>query len=312
MSGTEQDGWGSSGRAGCDLLAAELAACEREEFTGRVRVAGTPGGTLHLRGGLVVAVESPGSPGPEALLLRSGRVSDEQWAELVREAGGSPWPAAGLIAREYAGAAQLRVVCLMAMRDAVFAIVAGQLDDCERDAEAEPAAPSPYGESPWRLLQDADRRLAAVETLACPVSPDRERTVAAPGAEWTEGLTALRRELLAHADGRRSARDLAFLTGRGVYAVTVEVARMLGEGLLERVEEPPPIPLSPAAARHGVGQRLRALPLLGPEPDAEERAADPEPPAAEEPAADADDLPRRSPGASGINESVNSQDSQAS
>src|SRR5262245_29083225 len=106
--------------SGHDLLARALAACGREGWTGALRVSGSPGGVLHLRHGLIVAAESPGSPGPEALLLRSGRVDGEQWAALVREGGGARWPAAGLVAGGYAGAAQLAVVCAMALQDAVF------------------------------------------------------------------------------------------------------------------------------------------------------------------------------------------------
>ncbi|SFF60408.1 hypothetical protein [Streptomyces mirabilis] len=37
-----------------------------------VLASGTPGGAIHLRGGLVVAVETPGAPTVEGLLLRSG------------------------------------------------------------------------------------------------------------------------------------------------------------------------------------------------------------------------------------------------
>ncbi|MBO4260794.1 MarR family transcriptional regulator, partial [Streptomyces griseorubiginosus] len=55
--------------SGYELLARSLAACGREGVTGELRVAGTPGGVFHLRGGLVVSVESPGAPGAEALLL---------------------------------------------------------------------------------------------------------------------------------------------------------------------------------------------------------------------------------------------------
>lgn len=77
----------SLGRIGYDLLLNALAECGREEFTGALRATGSPGGTFHLRRGLVVGAESPGAPGPEALLLRSRRISGEEWAELVREAG---------------------------------------------------------------------------------------------------------------------------------------------------------------------------------------------------------------------------------
>ncbi|MEV5613660.1 MarR family transcriptional regulator [Streptomyces sp. NPDC052225] len=281
------DGWGPLGQAGCDLLAQTLIACGHEEFTGRVRVAGSPGGTLYLRGGLVVAVESPGAPGPETLLLRSGRVSDGQWAGLVGEAGGSRWPAAELIAHGYAGAAQLRVVCLLAMRDAAFAIIAGRVADCERAGAADPAAPSPVGEVPGRLLQDAAGQVLALTELPYSVRPDRERPRPVAGAA---GLTPLRRELLAHADGRRTARDLAFRTGRGVYAVTVEMARMLAEGLLECAPAPAPVRL-PGVRPGVVRRRLRALPVPREEPD---------------------DLPRRSPGASGINDTLNTRPGRAS
>ncbi|WTV75935.1 MarR family transcriptional regulator [Streptomyces sp. NBC_00028] len=276
-------------RVGYDLLAHALHRCGREEFTGRLHVAGAPGGTLHLRAGLVVGAESPGAPGPEALLLRSGRVSGEQWAEVVRESGGARWPATGLIGRGYAGSAQLRVVCVMALHDAAFAIVAGRVHGCERVAEAEPFATVAVGETCVRLLQDATRRLAALSTLPHPLRPDRERPIPVPGAD-VGPLTPLQRVLLDEADGRSTARDLAFRTGRGVYTVTVEIARMLADGLLECPDAPVPIAVRPPPDGQGVRQRKPA-PVSS------------APPAAVPPAVP-DALPRRRPGASGIAEAL--------
>ncbi|MFC5215096.1 MarR family transcriptional regulator [Streptomyces coerulescens] len=242
--------------SGYEHLARALAVCARDGFTGELRVTGTPGGTFHLGDGRVVAAESPGAPGAEALLLRSGRVSGEQWAELMRESGGARWPATALIARGYAGAAQLRVVCAMALHDAAFAIAAGRVDDCEHVPTTEPFAQVPVGEPPLGLLQGAARRLAALTALPHPVHPDRERPVPAPApVDTATPLTALRRELLTHADGRRTARDLAFRVGRGVYAVTVEVARMLGDGLLVCAEAPAPIPVRPLPDGHALRPR---------------------------------------------------------
>ncbi|WP_051371298.1 MarR family transcriptional regulator [Streptomyces sp. 142MFCol3.1] len=219
-------------------------------------MSGRPGGAFHLRDGLVVAVESPGAPGPEARLLRTGRVSGEQWAELLRENEGTRWPQTGLIAHGHAGAAQLRVVCVMATQDAAFAVVAGRVDGCAPLDAAEPLAPVAMGEPPARLLQDATRKLAAVAALPCPVRPERERPVPTPAADGADArLPALQRELLAHADGRRTARDIAFATGLGVYTVTVAMARMLGDGLLELAADsgtvaPISIPVTgPIAAR---------------------------------------------------------------
>ncbi|MCX4764698.1 MarR family transcriptional regulator [Streptomyces sp. NBC_01275] len=275
--------------SGYELLARDLAACGRDGFTGEVRVSGSPGGSFHLAGGLVVAVESPGAPAPEALLLRSGRIAGEEWAALVRESGGSRWPAAGLIAHGYAGAAQLRVVCAMALQDAVFAVVAGSVDGCERGpAPGPPPASIAVGEPPTRLLQEASRKLGALLALPYPVRPERERPVPASLSYAAARLSALQRELLTHADGRRTARDLAFRTGRGVYTVTVEVARMLGEGLLECAGAPAPIPVRLPPDGHGVRPREPAPP--------------PPPPPA--PAAEPAALPRRLPGASGINEAL--------
>ncbi|WP_334588901.1 hypothetical protein [Streptomyces sp. B21-083] len=84
----------SLGRVGYGLLLDALAECGQEEYTGALRAAGSPGGAFHFRRGLVVGAESPGAPGPEALLLRSRRISGEEWAELVREAVGARWPRA--------------------------------------------------------------------------------------------------------------------------------------------------------------------------------------------------------------------------
>ncbi|MFD8738123.1 MarR family transcriptional regulator [Streptomyces sp. NPDC059618] len=293
-------------------------------------MSGKPGGVFHLRDGCVVAVESPGAPGAEARLLRSGRVSGEQWAELLREAGGTRWPEAGLIAHGYAGAAQLRVVCMMAMQDAVFAVVAGDVEACgPLDTAYEPYAPVALGEAPGRLLQDAARKLAAVAALPRPVRPDRERPVpAAVPDEIRERLPPPQRELLAHADGRRTARDIAFATGLGVYTVTVGIARMLGEELLELPEEPGSAsrvtvrdlptgalrqrpPGAPHALDPDVFSALSvAVAAGGTEPPAPR--PDPAPPPAgtapalprREPGVNAPSLPRREPGASGVAETL--------
>ncbi|MET8447238.1 MarR family transcriptional regulator [Streptomyces sp. NPDC005209] len=281
----------SLGRAGYGRLAHGLLTCGQEGFTGDLRVHGSPGGAFQLRGGLVVAAHSPGAPGPEALLLRSDRIDGDQWADLVRESGGARWPAAGLIAHGYAGAAQLRVVCAMALQDATFAVVAGLIDACERVVGTEAHAPVAIGETPARLLQEAVRRLAALTALPHPVRPDRERPL--PLAPPDHGLTPLQQELLAHADGRRTSRDLAFRTGRGVYTVTVEVARMLGEGLLGCAETPAGIPVLMTPEAPLVRHRPPAPP---PEPVVPTPA----------------ELPRREPGASGITEALDPPKSGAS
>ncbi|MFF8941179.1 MarR family transcriptional regulator [Streptomyces sp. NPDC014864] len=276
----------SLGPLGYAELGQALSASSREGFTGELRVSGRPGGTFHLRDGLVVAAESPGAPGATVLLLRSGRLTGEQWAELVREAGGAPWPAAALIAHGHAGAAQLRVICVMALHDAAFAMAAGPVDGWERAAGGEPLAPVAVGEPPTRMMQDVGRKLTALAALPYPVRPDRERP--RPAARHHARVTELQQELLGHADGRRTARDLAFRTGRAVYTVTVEMGRMLARGLLECAETPTPV-----AVR--IPPQVRVV---------SHRRPPPQPPRPPEQTGPPVSLPRRTPGASGITEAL--------
>ncbi|MEU6219536.1 MarR family transcriptional regulator [Streptomyces sp. NPDC047022] len=237
-----------------------------------------------MRDGLVVAVSSPGAPGPGTLLVRSGRSG--------------------------AGAAGLRVVRVMAMQDAVFAIAAGSVDGCEElDDPADPPEALNVGEMSTRLLHQAARKLAALDVLPHPVRPERERPVPALGVDLTQ-LSEVQRELLAHADGRRTARDIAFRTGRAVYTITVEMARLLSEGHLECLDSAvPPVRIQASVPPEGLRPRT-------PPPEAEEpaNAAAPEVaagvppfPTSPPPAGPAPALPRRTPGASGIAETLDEE-----
>ncbi|NBM14570.1 MarR family transcriptional regulator [Streptomyces sp. GC420] len=223
-------------RAGHGTLCLALEQCRADCATAALEVRGRPGGVFHLRHGNVVAVETAGAPGVEALLLRSGRVSEADWAELPQERAAQGWPGATLVSRGHIGAAELQVVSAMAMRDAVFAVVAGDLADCVTGQEDSPVVQAGPGEDPLQLMDNAVRKLAALAALPQAVLPDRERIVAGPGTGGpaAEGLAPQRREILFLANGRRTPRDIAFALGRSVYNVTVEVSRMLGEGLLER------------------------------------------------------------------------------
>jgi hypothetical protein len=84
------------------------------------------------------------------------------------------------------------------------------------------------------LLAEASRRIRVLAAL--PARNDRDRVVAVPaaappGVRLGEGQD----EILALADGRRTPRDLAFALGRGVYATTLQLARMRQAGLLVAV-----------------------------------------------------------------------------
>lgn len=206
----------SSTQLSFDLLAGALTAREAARATGTLHVTGNPGGRIHLRNGWVVSAESPGAPGPDTLLLRSGRISE------------SAAPAS----RDNVGTTALHVVAMMATQDAAFSAVAGEIEGCELTADVlDVAVPMSTGVEPVRLLQETSRRLTSLYALPCPLSPHRERVAPTREAELHEH-SPVRADILTHATGRRCARDLAFVCGRSVYSVTIEICHMVGEGLL--------------------------------------------------------------------------------
>ncbi|MEU1541922.1 MarR family transcriptional regulator [Actinacidiphila glaucinigra] len=318
------------------LLGRALSRCRDERATGVLHVQGSPGGAFHLLDGAVVAVESPGAPGVGTLLVRSGRIDADEWNAAHDAAATGLLPGAAIAAGGRLGTAEFQVLHMMAVQDAVFAVLAGRLDNCAFDPDAPGArqAALPQGLAPGvepeELLVEAGRRLAALASLPRRVSPDRDRVTAVGPPAWAdEPLAPVRREILGCANGRRSPRDIAFLIGRGVYTITVEIARMCAEGLVETVPaprapaQPPPVadpaapvadpappppesfapapaePAGPAAPRPPLAPR-EDLADPGPHPHPPERGPGEAPGAA--PAAEG--LPRREPGASGIREAL--------
>jgi hypothetical protein len=213
-----------------------LAQCHADRVTGTLRIVGNPGGLFQLCDGAVIAVDSPGSPGADTLLLRSGRISEGDWSEALRGSADTRSCQAALVAQGSVGSTELQVVAMAAMQDGVFATVAGDIDEfVVADEFIDVPLPTSDGVAPDLLLAETARRLDALASLPFPLSPYRERVVPAYGTEPPLLLTAGRREIIAHATGRRNARDIAFAVGRSVYPVTVEISRMLSEDLLEIV-----------------------------------------------------------------------------
>jgi hypothetical protein len=211
-----------------------MAQCEGA--SGVLHIVGDPGGLFHLRDGLVVAVDSPGAPGAEALLLRSGRISEEDWTEAFREGVKKRSRRPELVSPGRVGSGELQVVAMLAAQDGAFAVAAGSVEEFVIDEGKwiDVLLPVVRGIDPEELLRQTARRLDAVASLPFPVSPYRERVAPAPDVDVSRSsLSKGQREILAHATGRRSARDISFMVGRSVYPVTVEISRMLNEGLLE-------------------------------------------------------------------------------
>lgn len=269
-------------RARFEQLAHVLAQCRMELITGAMHLIGTPGGIFHLRRGALVGVSSPGAPGADVLLLRSGRISESDWAAALRTGAETRSRQAELVAQGSIKATELHVISTMAAQDGTFAAFAGTLE--RYVIIDEPLAillPVTAGVDITWLLQETSRRLDALAALRFPVSPFRDRVAAVPGVDPSETTLTLQQEILAVADGRRSARDIAFLIGRSVYTVTVAISRMLGEGLVEIV------PVTPLTAP---AEPRKAVPRAAP-PETEQSVPEDSP---------CSGLPQRRPGTSGI------------
>ncbi|MBE1537199.1 hypothetical protein [Actinomadura algeriensis] len=242
------------------ILPSALERRGRRGFTGTLRVEGSPGGTVTMRGGLIVAASTPAAPGPEPLLLRSGRISEADWTAAFT--AGAPGGRLGdeLVRRGLLGDAGLQVVTRTAIVDAVFAMALGGVRTCTavpdgpgEDGEDVPPVllPADPGLPADRVGREVERRLAALEAwsllpLTAPLSArSRPRATAAARDAAAGGG---RRAVLDRADGRRTPRDIAFALGRGLFSVLGDLATLYEDGLVEeglaeeRAPAPPPVP----------------------------------------------------------------------
>ncbi|WP_405003543.1 hypothetical protein OHV13_03285 [Kitasatospora purpeofusca] len=263
---------------------AQLLALREEDFTGSVVVSSAPGGTIHLERGLITAIETPGAPTAETLLLKSGRIGQADWtaAETAASSVGAGDLGAALVARGSIGAAELEAVCASAVFDGAFALVLSPPGEWETVEAAPPArlALRP-GIEPKHLFEETARRTALLTRAWGPpgeLARTRIRPAAGPtgvggGAGGTRSLgvgggalpgpaaariPARHREILAAATGRRTARDIGFALGRGVFAVLLDLVRMDARQLLHR-EPADTVPMAPSVApRTAAGEPLPA------------------------------------------------------
>ncbi|HEY1916910.1 MAG TPA: hypothetical protein VGH27_15180 [Streptosporangiaceae bacterium] len=225
-----------------------LTVCAASGTSGALRITGDPGGTIHLADGLVTAIETAGAPSAEVLLLRSRRLTDAQWdaAFAAATAAGHPM-STELAARGLVGAGELEALLLTALADAMFAVASGIVEEYRAEPGAQAVTlPLDTGAVAEGLLAEAARRLKVLAAL--PAGFRHERLAAAP--ETAPGAAPSRQgheEILALADGRRTPRDLAFALGRGVYATTLQLARMHEAGLLVATSSQPGPHLRPAS-----------------------------------------------------------------
>jgi hypothetical protein len=254
------------------LFLATLSRLGDERFTGTLRADGVRvGGTIVLDSGLVIAAETAAAPGLEPLLLRSGRISGEAWTETFAEAAPEGRLRAALIERGLLGSASVQVLTQTAAMDAVFALALAEVHSClpaPAGAGVAPLVPIVPGLDIGWVVRETRRRLEVAaawreQGLDPWVRP--RRTAAEPP------IDATRMEVLARVNGRRACRDIAFLLGRGLFAVMSDLRLLLQDG---QIDVGPP---APAAVAVPLGPATPASPPRSPTPGRPPRPAAPGP-----------------------------------
>ncbi len=247
-----------------DLADSKLAGALRQyaadRFSGDLQVAGQPGGTIYLTDGRVCACGTSGAPSLEVILLRSRRVSESDWdAAFTAAAVNERQMTNELIGRALLGAGEIEALLRIALADAMFALVSGQVDGWTETRSADFLLPlTPAARSGW-LLAEATRRGQVLASFPGPLVSAQDRVAAAPPSVRAGRVVGRgREEILALADGRRTARDLAFALGRGLYETMLQLARMRADDLVV-ISSPAPRPEVEAGRRD-----LRAIRMLRP------------------------------------------------
>ncbi|MFJ2211342.1 hypothetical protein ACIQVO_05235 [Streptomyces sp. NPDC101062] len=208
-------------------VTALLVRLHQEGYSGTVSVSGAPGGTIHLRNGLISAIETPGTPSVESALLKSGRIGDEGWASALAATQDVAGLGAALVGQGLVGETELEVLCTATIYEGAFAMALTRPDGWEVGAPAQTVLAG-HPAQPQSVAEETARRLAFVTARwGSPGELARTRLRPSVTAERAAGRLAPRHTaLLALANGRRTPRDLAFFLGRGLFAVMVDLIRM--------------------------------------------------------------------------------------
>jgi hypothetical protein len=211
-----------------EKLADALRQYAAANFSGVLQVDGRPGGTIYFSSGRISACETSGAPSLEVVLLRTRRVAEADWdAAFTAAAVGERQITAELVGRELLKAGELEALLRVTLADAMFALLSGQVNGWLKAPSADCLLPlTPSAQSGW-LIAEATRRVQVLAAFPGPPLSAQDRITSAPGAGRSSyRLGPDQDAILTLADGRRTARDVAFALGRGLYETMLELARM--------------------------------------------------------------------------------------
>jgi len=238
-----------------------LLTLQQDRFSGAVSISGAVGGTIHLHRGAVRAIETPGAPTAEALLLKSRRIGEPEWDAACTAAGPGGRLDVTLVEQGHIGAAELEVLCVGALYDAAFAMALSTPDSWQVDREASgPRLSHLDGTDPGRLTEETSRRVRLLAKSWGPVREFGQERIraSARATAGIGGLPARYRDILFSADGRRTPRDIAFALGRGVYPVMLDISRMKALQLIQPEPPRPPATAPRVAPRDPAAEQPRA------------------------------------------------------
>ncbi|MBO3748838.1 hypothetical protein J5X84_22395 [Streptosporangiaceae bacterium NEAU-GS5] len=215
---------------------------------------------MRLSEGLIVAASTPAAPGPESLLLRSGRVTEDAWTNAYTVGAPSGRLVDELIEQNAISAAGMEVICLSALFDAVFAIALFPVEGCTSGPDGDdppPLLPVAPGVSADRLIRELSRRLDAAtawrETgVTAQCRPRVVSAIAAPDIH----ANRLHQAVLEKSNGRRTPRDIAFALGQGLFAVMQSIAALVADERLEISAGPAASSAPPVVAEEPQSSKL--------------------------------------------------------
>jgi hypothetical protein len=214
-----------------------LTQAAGERRTGTLVVGGHPGGMVYLVEGAVVYAESPAAPGVGELLTASGRLAGRTWQAALDAGTAGARVGRLLLDQGHITQGELELCVLGAIHDAAYFALSPASAPVEFRADATHWLGPVIRVDPAAVNREARRRARLLEEIhphprfdTAPVSP-----VPRPPVERV-ALTAAQWELLVHADGQRTAADLAQLLGRAGFATILQLRKLAAQGLIELPE----------------------------------------------------------------------------
>ena len=227
--------------------------------TGALRLLDQPGGAVYLVDGRISYAECPTACGTDRLLTASGRLSGDAWRAALAAGRPTRRVGAALLEAGLLAPAELEALVLAGLYGAAYFLF-----DEPAPVHFEVGTRHVLGPIVALELRTVQAELDRRRRLLREAWPDESIDTAVvvparrlPGHQVA--LTALQWEIVANADRRRTAVDLARALGRDTFAMLLAARRLARVGLVE--------PGRPGTLPTRGASRVREEPTPEPEPE---------------------------------------------